>query len=41
MIMEPRPVSTVYTPPGEEHRYGGTADNMMCHLAMLDGHRER
>ena len=28
---------TVYTPPGEEHWHGGTADNMMCHFAMLEG----
>jgi len=28
---------TVYTPPGEEHWHGATADNMMCPLAMLEG----
>jgi len=28
---------SVWTPPGEEHWHGGTADNMMCHYAMLEG----
>ena len=28
---------TVWTPPGEEHWHGATADNMMCHLALLEG----
>jgi hypothetical protein len=28
---------TVSTPPGEKHWHGGTADTMMCHLAMLEG----
>ncbi len=28
---------TVWTPPGEEHWHGGTADNLMCHLALLEG----
>ncbi len=28
---------TVWTPPGEEHWHGGTADTMMCHIAMLEG----
>ena len=28
---------TVYIPPGEEHWHGGTADNTMCHFAMLEG----
>jgi hypothetical protein len=27
-------------PPGEEHWHGATADNMMCHLAMLEGTAE-
>jgi quercetin dioxygenase-like cupin family protein len=27
---------TVWTPAGEEHWHGGTADNMMCHYAILD-----
>ena|ERR1700712_1762363 len=28
---------TVYTPPGEQHWHGGTAENMMCHLALPEG----
>ena len=28
---------TVYTSPGDEHWHGATADNMMCHLAILEG----
>jgi quercetin dioxygenase-like cupin family protein len=27
----------VWTPAGEEHWHGGTATNMMCHYAILDG----
>jgi quercetin dioxygenase-like cupin family protein len=27
---------TVWTPAGEEHWHGGTADTMMCHYAILD-----
>jgi len=27
---------SVRTPAGEEHFHGGTADNMMCHYAILD-----
>ena len=27
---------TVWTPAGEEHWHGGTAENMMCHYAILD-----
>jgi len=27
---------TVWTPTGEEHWHGSTADNMMCHYAILD-----
>ena len=27
---------SVWTPAGEEHSHGGTADNMMCHYAILD-----
>ena len=27
---------SVWTPAGEEHFHGGTADNMMCHYAILD-----
>jgi quercetin dioxygenase-like cupin family protein len=36
-VIKMRAGDTVYTPPGEEHWHGATADNMMCHLAMLDG----
>lgn len=36
-VIRMRPGDTVYTPPGEEHWHGGTAENMMCHLAMLEG----
>lgn len=36
-VIRMRPGDTVWTPPGEEHWHGGTADNMMCHLAMLEG----
>jgi quercetin dioxygenase-like cupin family protein len=36
-IIRMRPGDTVWTPPGEEHWHGGTADNMMCHYAMLEG----
>jgi quercetin dioxygenase-like cupin family protein len=28
---------SVWTPAGEEHFHGGTATNMMCHYAILDG----
>ncbi len=28
---------TVWTPPGQEHWHGATADTLMCHLAMLEG----
>ena len=27
---------SVWTPAGEEHFHGGTAENMMCHYAILD-----
>jgi hypothetical protein len=36
-VIRMRAGDTVHTPPGEEHWHGGTADNMMCHLAMLEG----
>jgi hypothetical protein len=36
-VIKMRARDTVYTPPGEEHWHGGTADNMMCHLAMIEG----
>jgi quercetin dioxygenase-like cupin family protein len=35
-VIKMRAGDTVHTPPGEEHWHGGTADNMMCHLAMLE-----
>ncbi len=28
---------TIWTPPGEEHWHGGTANHMMGHVAMLEG----
>ena len=31
-----RPGDSVWTPAGEEHWHGGTAENMMCHYAILD-----
>ena len=31
-----RPGDTIWTPPGEEHWHGGTTENLMCHLAMLE-----
>jgi quercetin dioxygenase-like cupin family protein len=36
-VIRMRPGDTVHTPPGEEHWHGATADNFMCHLAMLEG----
>ena len=36
MVIRMRAGDTVYTEPDEEHWHGGTADNMMCHLAMLE-----
>ena len=36
-VIQMRPGDTIYTPPGEEHWHGATTDNMMCHLAMLEG----
>jgi quercetin dioxygenase-like cupin family protein len=35
-IIRLRAGDTVQTPPGEEHWHGGTASNLMCHLAMLE-----
>lgn len=35
-VIRMRPGDTVHTPPGEEHWHGATADNFMCHLAMLE-----
>jgi len=28
---------SIWKPAGDEHFYGGTADNIMCHYAILDG----
>ncbi len=39
-VIRMRPGDTVFTPPGEEHWHGATADNFMCHLAMLEGTEE-
>jgi quercetin dioxygenase-like cupin family protein len=36
-VIHMRPGVTVYTPPGEEHWHGATADNFMSHIAMLEG----
>jgi quercetin dioxygenase-like cupin family protein len=36
-VITMRAGDTVWTPPGEEHWHGGTADNFMCHLALLEG----
>jgi quercetin dioxygenase-like cupin family protein len=36
-VIRMRGGDTVYTPPGEEHWHGATAENFMCHLAMLEG----
>ena len=36
-VIRMRAGDTVYTRPGEEHWHGGTAEKMMCHLAMLEG----
>jgi quercetin dioxygenase-like cupin family protein len=36
-VIRMRAADTVYSSPGEEHWHGGTADNMICHLAMLEG----
>lgn len=35
-VLRMRAGDTVWTPPGEEHWHGGTAETMMCHLAMLE-----
>lgn len=34
--VEVSPGQTVYSPPGEEHWHGASADSFMEHLAMLD-----
>jgi quercetin dioxygenase-like cupin family protein len=35
-----QPGDAVWTPADEEHWHGGTATNMMCHYAILDGGSE-
>jgi len=32
-----KPGDTVYTPPGEWHWHGASAEDFMCHLAMWEG----
>ena len=34
-IIRLRAGESVWTPPGQEHWHGGTADTMMCHYAIL------
>lgn len=36
-VITMRAGDTVWTPPGEEHWHGGTAEHLMCHLALLEG----
>lgn len=36
-VITMRDGDTVWTPPGEEHWHGGTAEHLMCHLALLEG----
>ena len=35
-VLRMREGDTVWTSPGEEHWHGGTSDNVMCHIAMLE-----
>ncbi|WP_262002054.1 cupin domain-containing protein [Microbacterium sp. Mcb102] len=35
-VVEARPGDTIYTPPGEEHWHGATADCFMSHIAMIE-----
>lgn len=35
-VLRVRAGDVVFTPPGEEHWHGGTAENAMCHLAMVE-----
>ena len=35
-VLRMRAGDSVWTPADEEHWHGGTADNMMCHYAILD-----
>lgn len=36
-VIRALPGETIYTPPGEEHWHGATADDFMEHLAILEG----
>lgn len=36
-VVEIHPGETIYTPPGEWHWHGATADDFICHLAMWEG----
>jgi quercetin dioxygenase-like cupin family protein len=36
-VIQIRPGDTIYTPPGQEHWHGATAENFMCHLALWEG----
>jgi quercetin dioxygenase-like cupin family protein len=36
-VIRIQPGDSVWTPPGEQHWHGGTSENMMCHLAILEG----
>jgi quercetin dioxygenase-like cupin family protein len=35
-VVRIQPGQTVWTPPGEEHWHGASADTLMAHLALLD-----
>ncbi len=35
-VIRATPGQTIYTPPGQEHWHGATADDFMEHLAMLE-----
>ncbi|GAA4392686.1 cupin domain-containing protein [Tsukamurella soli] len=35
-LIELRPGDTVYTPAGEWHWHGATAEDFMCHLALWE-----
>ncbi|MFT3888415.1 MAG: cupin domain-containing protein [Arachnia sp.] len=35
-VVRATPGQTIYTPPGEEHWHGATADDFMEHLAMFE-----
>ncbi len=39
-VIEIRPGDTIYTPPGQWHWHGATADDFMCHLAMWEAPAE-